>query len=144
MGVISFHIYPESKLIVESFTGIISFEDYKKMKHSQYLHPDFSNEYNVLADFRNAVIDDKYDLKALTDYFKQNIERIGKRKSALLANSPLQSDSMALISQRLSEVAPVNSKLFFSIQEALEWLNVNETTLSPLLNGPMVKSHKNE
>jgi len=128
MGKASFNILPHYKLIIEKYSGSFLISEYKRMKNEEFEHPDFNPVYDVLADLRDACYEMKEPepdkvIMSVTDYLKSNRGKIGKRKCAFIAIKPDQVVSSVFYSEYVKDL-PIDSKVFSTIEAALNWLAV--------------------
>ena len=91
VGLLSYKIFPDKKLVVECLRGIVYVEDYIELKKREIADKDYCPTYNILLDLLGS--DFKiYDLELhkLVDFLKNNPVFSGKKKVAILTDSPNQ------------------------------------------------------
>jgi hypothetical protein len=128
VGKASFKILPKNKLIIEKFTGTFVLSEYELMKKDEFDHPDYNQNFDVLADLRNGYWDfdsaaPDESVMSVTDYLKSNKDKIGKRKCAFLAINPDQVVS-SIFYENFIKGLPIISKSFTTIEAALDWLAI--------------------
>jgi hypothetical protein len=130
MGKITFKIFPKNKLIIERFSGAFLLSDYEQMKKDEFIHPDYDQNFDVLADLRdgyyesNSISPDKI-LMSVTNFLKSSKEKIGKRKCAFIAINPEQVVSSIFYENFIKEL-PIVSKSFTTLNAAMEWLAIKD------------------
>lgn len=120
---IQYFIDPGKRLITETYPEKISIEDYQQLKQSEFNHPDFDPNYNIIHDLRslkmglNEIVIDK-----IINFIKENPKNMTDRKSALLTNSPDQAVNTMVFSTKADKL-PINFKIFSTPEAAFEWFS---------------------
>ena len=122
--VCNYTIIPELKLIIEYFAGQIDEDCILAEKTRMINDPLFDQSYNVLDDFRNAIMD--YSIEGT----KHIIEWIAKnhnfpRQAAHLTSSPDQVVATTLFGKLKSTKLLVNLKIFSTMESAVNWIGLS-------------------
>jgi len=124
-------ILPELKLIIEYFAGPIDAECVVAEKNRMINNPLFDQKYNVLDDFRDAIMD--YSLEGT----REIIEWIARnhnypRKAAHLTTSPDQVVATTLFDQLKSTQLVIDLKIFSTMEPAIDWVDL-EVDVKPII-----------
>lgn len=119
---IYYFISPKHQLIIETYCGPITFDAYTQMKNTQFKHKDYNSSYDVIADFRTATIIEDGSLSDLLSFFKQNNDKIQKRRSALIVDKPFETSKAYIFSHSIEKVVPINSNVFSTLEGAYTFL----------------------
>lgn len=135
-------ILPELNLIIEYFAGPIDAECVLAEKNKMINNPLFDQKYNVLDDFRDAIME--YSLEGT----KNIIEWIARnhnypRQAAHLTNSPDQVAATTIFSNLKSPKLEINLKIFSTIESALNWINLDDDKL-PIIEAEILKLSENK
>lgn len=120
---IDYEIDIHNKIIIETWPKKISFEDYQQLKQSEFNHPDFDPNFNIIHDLRllnmglNEMIIDK-----IIKFISNNPKEMSSRKSALLTNNPDQVVNSIEFANK-AEKLPINFKIFSTPEAALKWFS---------------------
>ena len=126
-------ILPELNLIVEYFSGPIDAECVISAKKRIIDDPLFDQSYNVLDDFRDAIMD--YSVEGIKDIIIWIAENHNyPRKSAHLTTSPDQVVATTLFDKLKSTKLVINLKIFSTIESAINWVDINENMLDTIEN----------
>ena len=120
-------IYPDRKLIVARFKGIITYEDIIQWFDEVIRHEDFSKEYSGVVDLRSAEF-----LKAPSGKIHETITRTRKAaqytiekdftkgKWALLADTPMETSLLMIYAKEVFSKHPVS--IFSTVEAAAHYL----------------------
>lgn len=87
----SYCILKDENLIVEYHEGVTTLQDLIAFRMQQGTDVNFSPTYNLISDIRNLTFDAApSDIDAFAAFHKQNPNLIGKRKNAVLTETPDQ------------------------------------------------------
>ena len=116
-------ILPELKLIIEYFAGPIDADCVLAEKQRMINDPQFDQSYNILDDFRDAIMD--YSSEGTIKI----IEWIAKnhnypRRAAHLTNSPDQVVATTLFDHLKTPKLLIDLKIFSTIEEAIKWVRL--------------------
>ena len=120
---IQYQIDTIKRVITETWPEIVSFEDYKQVKQSEFNDPDFDADFNVITDMRllnlelNVIIIDK-----IINFIDNNSNTMKDRKSAILTNKPNQVVN-SFVFRSGAKNLPLNIKVFSTMEGALNWIS---------------------
>jgi hypothetical protein len=135
-----YEIIPESKLIIEYYSGIIDFNVIVNL--SKHLKNDinYNSTYNTIIDIRDAYFIFKNSEIKDFIYFLQSQNLICEnRYIAILTNTPNQVAVSTLYEMNMAEHF-LNIRIFSTMEAILNWLGLNEQ--SNILN-KMILNFKN-
>lgn len=118
-----FFISPERKLIIEYYSGYIYLSDILKIKSNAGEHKDFSKDFNVLIDFRDAEL--KINVNELLNLFqfaKENPQLIGNRREAYLTSNPEQV-VLGTLFEKYKQDLPIESNIFSTLGAGILWIS---------------------
>jgi len=120
----SYYIDVDKKLIIETYKGLMTLENYKELKIREFADPDFDPTYHVIGDLRLTTINyTEEDLLKLIEFLIEKREYIGRRKSALVATKPIQVAASVIFDQSAGHL-PLNVKIFNTIESAFQWVAI--------------------
>ena len=120
---IQYQIDTIKRVITETWPEIVTIEDYKQVKQSEFNDPDFDADFNVITDMRllnlelNVIIIDK-----IINFIDNNSNTMKDRKSAILTNKPNQVVNSFIFRSRAKNL-PLNIKVFSTMEGALNWIS---------------------
>ncbi len=120
---IQYQIDTIKRVITETWPEIVSIEDYKQVKQSEFNDPDFDPDFNVITDMRllklelNVIVIDK-----IINFIDNNSNTMKDRKSAILTNKPNQVVNSFIFRSRAKNL-PLNIKVFSTQEGALNWIS---------------------
>lgn len=117
-----YRIDTENKIITETWGKKASLDDYLLLKKAELSDPLYNPNFDVINDLRE--VDIKYNEDALNQiikFFLDNIDKIGKRKSALITKNPNQVAGTMMFKIK-SKSLPINVKVFSTPEAALNWI----------------------
>ena len=132
---ITYQIFPENKIILEKYIGVIYLEDYSQMKEQQFTDVNYRSNYNVIADFRNATFPRNKPMTELMAFFTEHKDRFSQRKSALLVNTPNETSQAFFFSHSIGDAAPIYANVFSTMEAAFHWLGIFDKNLLLKLEG---------
>ena len=99
-------IHPEEKLIIISYQGKVTIEDVIKVTEEMMAHPNFSNTFDGVADYRFAEV--CFTPQELAD-LTQTVEEVDMARGSwcLLATAPMETAMMLIFQKKLKDVHPV-------------------------------------
>lgn len=119
----SYRILKEENLIVEYHGGVGKIEDAIHFRKIQATDPDFSPEFNVIADLRDLAMDVQVnELKKLVEFYKQTPSIIGNRRNALITENPSQV-VLATMLKQMKAGSPQSIKVVSTVGSAVNWVN---------------------
>lgn len=120
---ISAEFVKESRLIIETYSGEVSVDDFIELKNAEFKHDNYKNDIHILADIRfSSYLKYDNDLPDMQNYIDLNIEKLSQNRLALLISSTRQLfefQGLMLIKKILH---PDQVKVFTNRQAALDWL----------------------
>ncbi len=120
---IQYQIDTTKRVITETWPEIVSFEDYKQVKQSEFNDPDFDPDFNVITDMSllnlelNVIIIDK-----IINFIDNNSNTMKDRKSAILTKKPNQVVN-SFVFRSGAKNLPLNIKVFSTMEGALNWIS---------------------
>jgi hypothetical protein len=136
MSKITYRIFPQHQLIVETYSGAMTLEAYQQMKFDELNDALFDNKFNVMADLRQATFKKNESFEMLLAFISKNKDIFDKRKSAIVVNTPEQTPRAYIFTKKIIEAAPIASNLFSTVEAALIWLGIyDDQLINELKNG---------
>jgi hypothetical protein len=123
--IVSYKIFPELKLIIEVVGGSISIDDFIELKRNEILDKNYNPNYNfiVSVNYLEPSFEDE-QLKKIIDYIKDNRAIIGKRRSAILTETPKQTVA-SIMYESATKGLPMSFKTVSTIKAAMDWVGVS-------------------
>ncbi len=118
-----YRIDTENKIITETWDKKASLDDYLLLKKAELSDPLYNPNFDVINDLRE--VDIKYnedELNQIIKFFLDNIDKIGKRKSALITKNPEQVAGSVMFGIK-SKSLPINVRVFSTPEAALKWIS---------------------
>jgi hypothetical protein len=112
-----------------TFTGQISMDNLGRAHRDFTHHPDYAPHIDELLDFRNASIGQL--TKSEIEIIRQTMRQLPDRhdsKSAIVVSSQLDYGIGRIMGAQLDRDIPVERAMFYSIEEALEWLHPGQAS----------------
>jgi hypothetical protein len=124
-----FKILSEEKLIIEYFSGPVSWLDLVEMKRQEVAEPNYNPNYNVITDIREAVLnlDDLEHITHYIDFLKNNKKSLGTRKTAILTDNSDQVIHSELLRVMKNDL-PMEVRTVGTYKAVFEWISLNPTT----------------
>lgn len=123
---IYYKIIPEKKLVIEYFHGALTWEDLINNKEILAREINYNPLFNIIDDVRDAfIVFEEEGLSKFINLINENNKLYGKRKTAILTDTPNQLVNSELLNLRRKEV-PFNLKTVSTLHEALKWTEVLE------------------
>lgn len=129
-------IIKEKKLIIETYSGIVTLENAQKHKIEMAKDPDFSTDFGVISDISKAILDMPVSFMPdiTTDTFLQN------KNSVALVHKANQS-VYERIFNRLRAMFPPNHIYSINIEDLLLWLGLVDFRAE--IESSLFKLHEN-
>lgn len=129
-------IIKDRKLIIETFSGILTLENAQKHKMEMSKDPEYSSEYEVISDLSKAIFDMPVSMtgELQNDSFNKNA-----KSGALVhkANQPVYER----IFNRLRLVFPPSHLYSINLDDLLHWMGIND--LKEEIESSLLKLHQN-
>lgn len=124
-GLISrYKILTKQNLIIECHSGDLDFESYLKFKISESKDVKYNPTLSHLLDFKDAIFTtSSQELSKYAEFLKNTPQFIGKRKIAVLTNTPNQVVPSMLLKMNLKN-SLLSVEIFTTIEKAIDWLNI--------------------
>lgn len=120
-------IVKERRLIVEYHKGVGTYEDAMAFRKEQAIDPNFSPEFDIIADLRDLTFDvNVLGLKSLIEFYHQNRNLMGTRRTAIITETPMQV-AFATIYKQLHTNLPQSLKIVSTIGAAVNWVGCEFT-----------------
>jgi len=120
----TYKILPELKLVIELGYGTLNIENGISLKLKEVQDKDFNPTYNFLVIYTHCNIQiSKQDIARYKELLEEHKEILGKRKSAMLTNTPNHVVFNLLYRKALKEF-PMTFEIFSTLGAALKWLGV--------------------
>jgi hypothetical protein len=135
----SYQIFPQNQLILEQFSGLVSFEKFIEMKKAQWADSKFSKYYSLMADFRDGHFDHSVDLgKLIADLVEANHDKFGPIKLVIIATNPNQIITPILFRDEIGNKVAISLKICSTPEAAITWCGItqNEDQILDALNNP--------
>lgn len=124
MDYASFKLFPELNIYVLSFYRPVGLEDIFKVLDRVIRNMDYQGKMNVIADFRKSwYIFSKEDVTNYVNFYKENGILANKRKCSMITRSS-ERTTYSLLFKSISEGLPLDTRVFSSLDEGLEWVDV--------------------
>jgi hypothetical protein len=119
-----YKIIPELKLIVEFATGKLDYEIAVELKRSLIGDQDYNENYNFITILHFCEINyTKAEIAKYKSFLTENNKVPGKRRSALLTNTPNNAAFSVIYRQELRNF-PMRFEIFTTLKAALNWLQI--------------------
>ncbi len=120
-----FKILPEEQLIIEYFSGPVSWYDLVEMKRREVAEPSYNPNFNVITDIREAIINLEAldEIESYIGFLKSNQKSIGTRKTAILTNNSEQVIHSELL-RVMKKDLPINIKTVSTYKAVFEWVEI--------------------
>ncbi|NJO90256.1 MAG: hypothetical protein HC831_15910 [Chloroflexia bacterium] len=120
-----FKLLPHEQLIIEYFSGPVSWYDLVEMKRREVAEPNYNPNFNVITDIREAIVnlDALDDVESYIDFLKSNQKSIGTRKTAILTNNSEQVIHSELL-RVMKRDLPINIKTVSTYNAVFEWVEL--------------------
>jgi len=125
MGAVTTELDPGRNLIIQKVTGELSLYNFIAAFKTATSHPDFTSGMNVLWDLTDASLAqvEIQDMHRMIEFIQFHIEKRGTGfKLAIVAHGKLEF-GLSRMYEVYGEVLPFAKKAFYTMQEALDWLN---------------------
>jgi hypothetical protein len=120
-----YEILLEHNLVIEYHSGILDIKSYINFKKSIFNNPLFKPNLDHFIHFKNVKFETtQQDINDFVGFIKTNSASIGKRKIALITNTPNQVVSTTLYKMMIQNLDQ-SVEIFSTNDKALNWLNVN-------------------
>ncbi len=125
----AYTIYPEKKLVIESYSENFSLEVLKELKNKEYNDDKFNKDYDIIVDFTkvNMTIENLH-IKIMS-FLQENKDKEGKGKRAFVTKNPEQVTGIMLFSNIVKQHLPINVEIFSTYEAAFEWLHIDDEDL---------------
>lgn len=123
-----YHVFKESKLVIEVLSGTFSLSDYLVLKKSQLEVPDYDPDFNLILDIRN--IDDTIPVETIRSYteFVKPVQLFTRKiRAAVITGTPLQVTGALMY--KMFEDKSLDYKVFSTWDHALSWVGVSRSEL---------------
>ena len=118
----SYKIISEHNIIIEFHKGNIEVDSYIKFKEKTFNDEDFKTGLNYLIHFKNVTFfTPQEDIKKFVNFIKNNAPKLGKRKVALITNTPNQVVSTTIYKTMQANLNQ-EVEIFSTDEAALNWL----------------------
>lgn len=114
-----YKIFPQKRLIVVSYTGVLTLEEVLVIRKKSSADPDFDSSFNVIDDI-SGVVSTAINFNEVSQIAGQSVSQQGVKR-ALVAVTDLQR-GMAHMYQKMSESAGHIFRIFESYDLALAWV----------------------
>jgi len=113
------NIYPEQRLIVLVYHGDVTINDVIQATKDMVALPNFSNEFDGIADYRDANV--RFTVKELAGLTqKVKDDDMAHGTWCLLATTPLETAMMAFFQKQLHDLHPIS--IFSTVAAASSYL----------------------
>jgi len=115
-------IYPDKKLIVEQYNGLLTLESYINLKNKIWADNQFVSSYDIIADLRNSEFETEKEVYAdIINFSRSKAEKFTRRKSAIIVKNPEQMVDALLYEYESEKKLPTIVKVFSTIEAAIIW-----------------------
>ncbi|PHS51417.1 MAG: hypothetical protein COB01_10290 [Lutibacter sp.] len=136
-----YHILKENELIIEHHSGNLDIGSFINFKTTLSTDPSFSPNFNFIMDLRDVTFEtSESDLKKYADFLTNSKKYKGKRKIAVITNTPNQVVSSVLFKQMYSNPSHI-IEIFSTVNSALKWLQIEDLSVLKIKNA--IESLKN-
>jgi len=121
---IYYKFFPELQLGIEIFFGNIYYSDLIELKEKEIKDSNFNPNFNGLVILNNAYFNISSDeIEAFKEYLKKQKQLLGKRKTAILTQTPNQVVNAMLYSIPDKDI-PMKFKVFSTIKASINWIGI--------------------
>lgn len=130
----SFLILKNFNLVIECHKGELDLASFIKFKKQLSQHPDFTPNLNCFICFKKVIFNtSSSDIEDYISFLKENSSVFGKRKIALITDTPNQVVSTTLY-KTLQENLNQSVEIFSTNEKAIEWLNISKFSKDDFYN----------
>jgi len=127
-------IHPELKVMVEYFSGLVDLNIMIEHRKALIKENLYDPSFNSITDFRDANFNAKRDdVINYAKFTKATPGMIGKRKAAILANTPQQNVITKLYTLNTQEL-PFIIEIFYTMEAALNWIDLKSKDMDVIEN----------
>jgi len=124
----SYIILKEKQLVIDIYDGILTLENFKGHKLKQATEKDFSPNYNLLSDFTTVEVRmSLQDLQEYASFIKAQGNIVGKRKAAVVTNTPNQLVYATAYDKYIKNDVGQDLITFPTFEDAFEWLGLQDS-----------------
>ena len=125
-----YRIVPELKIIIEYLSGDIKVTDFINHRIILIEDKDYNPNFNSIIDFGNTnFIGIREDIDAYVNFTRSTPKMIGKRRTAILANTPHQTVIPIVYHLEIQDL-PLEIEVFSTLASAIKWVNLNANDLA--------------
>ena len=122
-----YKIYKDRNLLIEYYFGKLDLNFLKEFKKRIISDPDYISGINCFINFKNASFNlTTQEISEFVGFIGQNSSKLGKRKLAMITNSPNQVVSTSLY-KILQQDLNQSVEIFSTYEKALKWLDSDVT-----------------
>ncbi len=121
-----YKVLPELKIIIEYFSGATVLVDMIEHRKKLIEDNEYNSNFNFITDFRDAIlIFSEEDVISYIDFARNTVNILGKRRAAILADTPNQSLVSNLYVLNIKDL-PFLVEIFSTLDAALKWVRVSK------------------
>jgi hypothetical protein len=126
-------VFPENKLVVQKFTGSISFAEIKAAAEKLYSDPAFNSQFDRITDIREASIE--MSREELRDFGMKIIEQDqdSHAKRAMLV-ADIKDTALALIYEKMVTIGQ-SLKVFSTTSAVCQWIGLEVDFVEDIIDG---------
>lgn len=129
-----YEILIKHNLVIEYHSGILNINSYINFKKRLFNDPLFRPNLNHFIHFKNIEFDTTHqDINEFIGFMKTNSASIGKRKIALITNTPNQVVSTTLYKMMVKNLDQ-SIEIFSTNDKALNWLKTPSIGISSVIS----------
>jgi len=119
---IKYTIDTEKKIIFETWSDFVTFDDYVNMKKKEFSDSMFRPEYDVVTDLNllNQCFNEE-NINKIIEFIQNNSAQIKNRKSAIIADTP-NAVACSVVFRDKSVNLPLDVRIFSTREAAIKWL----------------------
>ncbi|WP_111708346.1 hypothetical protein [Lutibacter citreus] len=134
----NYKIIPEYNLVIEFHKGIADLDMYIKFKSKLIKDELYKPDMNYFIDQKNVIFHTtNSDIKKYIEFIESKSKFLGKRKIALITNTPNQVVPTTIYKQKQKKLNQ-KTEIFSTNEKAFKWLNYYEPFLINKLSSILI------
>jgi len=129
-----YKILKEHNLLIVIQTGVLNINSMMKFIKSLHSDPLFSSKFNHIVDLNNIIFDlSTEDIQKYVYHLENNAKIYGKKRIALITNTPNQVTYSTLFKLAQEELQPLQSvQIFSTTQKAYDFMRLKNISFNEI------------
>jgi hypothetical protein len=125
-----YKILPELKIMIEYFSVETTLNDMIEHRKILIKDKDYNPGFNFITDFRDTILACSYDdILSYIEFAKKEPNMLGKRRAAILTETPNQTAISVLYVLNLHDL-PFIVEIFSTMDAAIKWVGLSQNDKS--------------